>query len=68
VASNFLEQIRKAQEAARTKPQTGAPKPANKMSEAGPRRRGEPDSELRAGGVGSCVLRFFGFPDFVTGL
>jgi hypothetical protein len=22
----------------------------------------------RAGGVGSCVLRFFGFPDFVTGL
>jgi hypothetical protein len=24
--------------------------------------------KLRAGGVGSCVLRFFGFPDFVTGL
>jgi hypothetical protein len=24
--------------------------------------------ELRVGGVGSCVLRFFGFPDFVTGL
>jgi len=22
----------------------------------------------RGGGVGSCVLRFFGFPDFVTGL
>jgi hypothetical protein len=26
------------------------------------------DFKLRAGGVGSCVLRFFGFPDFVTGL
>jgi hypothetical protein len=24
--------------------------------------------KLRGGGVGSCVLRFFGFPDFVTGL
>ena len=24
--------------------------------------------ELRAGGVGSCVLRFTEFPDFVTGL
>jgi hypothetical protein len=24
--------------------------------------------ELRAGGVGWCVLRFFGFPDFVAGL
>ena len=65
--NNFLEQIRKAQEAAKAKPEPEAPKPANEMSEAGPRRRGEPDSELRTGGVGSCVLRFFGFPDFVTG-
>jgi hypothetical protein len=68
VAANFLEQIRTAQQAAKTKPETGAPKPTDEMSEAGPRRRGEAYSELRAGGVGWCVLRFFGFPDFVTGL
>ena len=55
--NNFLEQIRRAREAAKTKPETGAPKPANEMT----------DSELRAGGVGSYVLRFFGFPDFITG-
>jgi hypothetical protein len=34
VASNFLEQIRKAQRAAKTKPGTGAPKPAEEMSAA----------------------------------
>ena len=66
--NNFLEQIRTAQEAAKAKPETGGLKPAEEMSEAGPRRRGEPDSKLRASGVGSYVLRFFGFPDFVTGL
>jgi hypothetical protein len=54
----FLEQVRKAQEATKTKPQTGASKSATEMI----------DAELRVGGVGSCVLRFFGFPDFVTGL
>jgi hypothetical protein len=41
-----------------TKPETWASKSAKEMT----------DAELRAGGVGSCVLRFFGFPDFVTGL
>jgi hypothetical protein len=56
--NNFLEQVRKAQEAAKTKPQTGASKSATEMI----------DAELRACDVGSCVLRFFGFPDFVTGL
>jgi hypothetical protein len=40
--NNFLEQVRKAQEAAKTKPQTGASKSATEMI----------DAELRAGGVG----------------
>ena len=34
VAGNFLEQIRKAQKAAMTKPETGAPKPAEEMTDA----------------------------------
>jgi hypothetical protein len=59
--NDFLEQIRKAQEAAKAKPEPEAPKPANEMSEAGPRRRGEPDSEDRASGVGSCTT-FFRIP------
>jgi hypothetical protein len=34
VAGNFLEQIRKAQQGANTKPETGAPKPADEMTDA----------------------------------
>jgi len=34
VAGNFLEQIRKAQKSAMTKPETGAPKPAEEMTDA----------------------------------
>jgi hypothetical protein len=34
VAGNFLEQIRKAQKAAMTKPETGAPRPADEMTDA----------------------------------
>jgi hypothetical protein len=63
VAGNFLEQVRMAQRAAKTKPET-----CRRDHRRQPRRRGEAYSELQAGGVGSCVLRFFGFPDFVTGL
>ena len=33
MAGNFLEQIRKAQQAAKTKPETGAPKPADEMTD-----------------------------------
>jgi hypothetical protein len=33
VAGNFLEQIRTAQRAAKTKPETGAPKPADEMTD-----------------------------------
>jgi hypothetical protein len=66
--NNFLEQIRRSQEAAKTKPETGAPEACRRDDRRQPRRGSEADSELRAGGVGSCVLRFFGFPDFVTGL
>ena len=68
MAGNFLKQIRRSQEAGKTKPQTGAPKPCQRDDRRQPQRRGEAYSELRAGGVGSCVLRFFGSPDFVTGL
>jgi hypothetical protein len=32
--SIFLEQIRKAQQAAKTKPETGVPKPTNEMTDA----------------------------------
>jgi hypothetical protein len=32
--NNFLEQIRTAQEAAKTKPETGTPKPADEMTDA----------------------------------
>ncbi len=34
MAGNFLEQMRKAQQAAKTKPETGAPKPADEMIDA----------------------------------
>ena len=33
MAGNFLEQIRRAQQAAKTKPETGAPKPADEMTD-----------------------------------
>ena len=32
--NNFLKQIRKPQQAAKMKPETGAPKPADEMTEA----------------------------------
>jgi hypothetical protein len=32
--NNFLEQIRRSQEAAKTKPEPEAPKPANEMNDA----------------------------------
>ncbi len=34
MAGNFLEQKRKAQQAAKTRPETGAPKPAAEMTDA----------------------------------
>src|SRR5688500_5206923 len=50
--NNFLEQVRKAQEAAKTKPQTGASKSATEMI----------DAELRTGGVGFVCTTFFRIP------
>jgi hypothetical protein len=66
VAGNFLEQIRKAQQAAKTKPETGAPKPADEMTDANLGAEVNPTPSRRH--RFSCVLRFFGFPNFVTGL
>jgi hypothetical protein len=66
VAGNFLEQIRKAQQGAKTKPETEAPKPADEMTDPNLGTEVKPTPRRRRGF--SCVLRFFGFPDFVTGL
>jgi hypothetical protein len=68
VAGNFLEQIRRAQQAAKTKPENRGREAYQRDDLCQPRRRGEAYSELRAGGADSCVLRFLEFPDFVTGL
>jgi hypothetical protein len=65
VAGNFLEQIRKAQQGAKTKPETGAPKTADEITDANLGAEVKPTPSRRRRLV--CTT-FFGFPDFVTGI
>jgi hypothetical protein len=48
--NDFLEQIKQAREAAKTKPETGAPKPADEMTDAnlGAEVKPTPSSEKAA--------------------
>jgi hypothetical protein len=67
VPGNFLEQVRKAQRAAKTKPETGALKPADEIIDANLGAEVKPTPSSKPAAL-VRVLRFFGFPDFVTGL
>jgi hypothetical protein len=57
VAANFLEQIRKTQEAAKTKPETEAPKPADEMTDPNLGTEVKPTPRRRRGFVCTTFFR-----------